>query len=123
MANAEGRYIGNTIKRRLAGKTVRRFKFFDLGALAVIGRSSAVAGLGIVRFSGRIAWTTWLFAHRLKLVDFQNRLAVAVEWTWNHFTRNESARLITGSFRSPVADYDNRSGPIDEKSVETGRSE
>lgn len=119
VANAEGRYIGNTIGRRLAGKTVRPFKFLDLGKLAVIGRSSAVADLRIVRFSGRLAWLTWLFAHLLKLVDFQNRLTVAVQWGWSYFTRNQSARLITGPFKSPV-ELDAQAGvPDDDEPVET----
>ena len=124
VANAQGRYIGKAIERRLAGKTVRPFKFFDLGTLAVIGRSSAVADLRIVRFSGRLAWLTWLFAHLLKLVDFQNRLTVGVQWGWSYFTRNQSARLITGPFRSPVDDaHDEQAGSsVDDDPAETRRA-
>lgn len=120
VANAEGRYVGKTIRRRLAGKTVHPFKFFDLVTLAVIGRSSAVADLRIVRFSGRLAWLTWLFAHLLKLVDFQNRLTVAVQWGWSYITRNQSARLITGPFRSPVKVRDGESeASLDDEPVDT----
>jgi NADH dehydrogenase len=110
VAIAEGKYIGKAIRRRLAGKPAKSFKFFDLGSLAVIGRSAAVANLRFGKFSGRLAWWTWLFIHILKLVDFQNRLTVAVQWGWSFFTRNQSARLITGPFESPVGtDVDQRS--------------
>ncbi len=119
VANAEGRYVGKTIRRRLAGRAIRPFKFFDLGTLAVIGRSSAVADLRIVRFSGRLAWLTWLFAHLLKLVDFQNRLTVAVQWGWSYITRNQSARLITGPFRSPVDVHEKET---DDEAVGTRRA-
>lgn len=122
VANAQGRYVGKAIERRLAGKTVRPFKFVDLGKLAVIGRSSAVAEMRILRFSGRLAWLIWLFAHLLKLVDFQNRLTVAVQWGWSYLTRNQSARLITGPFRSPVDTYGEPAGETDrDELVETRR--
>jgi NADH dehydrogenase len=32
----------------------------------------------------------------INLVEFENRLLVAIQWAWNYFTRNRSARLITG---------------------------
>jgi len=95
VAIAEGKYVGRVITRRLSGKPVRPFKFTDFGSLAVIGRASAVAKLPFVQFSGRLAWWFWLLVHLMKLVDFQNRLTVAVQWGWNYFTRNQSARLIT----------------------------
>ena len=97
VAISEGRYVGNAIRRRLANKDVKSFRFRDLGTLAVIGRSAAVADLRVIRFSGRLAWWTWLLVHILKLVDFENRLTVLVHWGWNYLTRNRSARLITGS--------------------------
>ena len=99
VAIAEGNYVGNAIRRRVAGEEFRPFRFRDLGTLAVIGRSSAVANFGFVRFSGRTAWWAWLFIHLLKLVDFQNRLTVMVQWGWSYLTRNRSARLITGELR------------------------
>ena len=104
VAMAEGAYVGKTIRRRLEGRGVRPFRFMDLGSLAVIGRSAAVADMRIVRFSGRLAWWTWLFIHLLKLVDFQNKLTVFVQWGWNYLNRNRSARLITGPLRSPFDD-------------------
>ena len=101
VAIAEGRYVGKAIGRRLAGQEFSPFRFRDLGTLAVIGRSAAVADFGFVRFSGWPAWWAWLFIHLLKLVDFQNRLTVVVQWGWSYLTKNRSARLITGELRLP----------------------
>ena len=103
VATAEGSYVGKTIRRRLDGKDVKPFRFRDLGTLAVIGRSRAVADLRIVRFSGWVAWWAWVLIHLIKLVDFQNRLTVFVQWGWNYVTRNRSALLITGKTR-PLID-------------------
>ena len=97
VAAAEGKFAGKVISLRLKGKpSSQAFKFRDLGKLAVIGRSSAVADLKFVRFGGYIAWQFWLFIHILKLVGYQNRVIVLVQWANSYFTRNRSARLITG---------------------------
>ena len=63
--------------------------------MAVIGRAAAVAELGKVRFHGYIAWIAWLFVHLIHLVEYQNRVSVLIQWGWNYFTRNRSARMIT----------------------------
>ncbi len=65
--------------------------------MATIGRGAAVVKLGKWKFSGFPAWLTWLFVHLLFLVQFQNRLLVLMQWAWNYFTFNRSARLITGA--------------------------
>lgn len=97
VAAAEGEYAGKVISHRLKGKSAPKpFRFRDFGKLAVIGRSSAVADLKFMRFSGYIAWQFWLFMHILKLTGYRNRLTVLVQWSYSYFTRNRSARLITG---------------------------
>jgi NADH dehydrogenase len=45
---------------------------------------------------GVLGWLIWLFVHLMALVKFQNRLLVLIQWAWSYFTRNRSARLITG---------------------------
>ncbi len=42
------------------------------------------------------AWLLWLFVHILALIEFENRVLVAVQWAWNYCTRNRGARLIGG---------------------------
>ena len=97
IAGAEGKYVGKLIAGRLKGKDgAKPFHFRDLGKLAVIGRSAAVADLKLIRFSGYLAWQVWLFIHILKLVGYQNRATVLVQWAWSYFTRKRAARLITG---------------------------
>jgi NADH dehydrogenase len=96
VAMQEGRYTAELITKRLRGEPVPPFRYRNKGNLATIGRAAAVADLGRVRFSGFFAWLAWLFVHLLYLVEFDNRLLVLIEWTYNYFTRNRGARLITG---------------------------
>ena len=64
--------------------------------MATIGRNRAIAEIGSWKFSGYIAWLMWLFVHIISLIGFRNRLWVLSEWMWAYFTRERSARLITG---------------------------
>ncbi len=56
----------------------------------------AVAEIGPFQFSGIFAWLAWLFIHLLYIVEFENRLVIAVKWAYDYFTHNRGARLITG---------------------------
>lgn len=96
VAMAEGKYVARLITDRLKGKDRGPFRYSNPGMLATIGRASAVADFGRhLRFSGYFAWLLWLFIHLMKLVEFDNRLQVFVQWVWNYITRNRGARLIT----------------------------
>jgi NADH dehydrogenase len=39
----------------------------------------------------------WLVLHLVMLIGFRNRLNVLVNWAWNYFTYDRSARLILGA--------------------------
>jgi NADH:ubiquinone reductase (H+-translocating) len=91
-----GHYAAKVIKRRLEGKPVEPFRYWDKGSLAVIGRHSGVAHIGPFRFDGFVAWLCWLFIHLMYLVGFENRLIVFVRWGISYLTWNRMARLITG---------------------------
>jgi NADH dehydrogenase len=97
VAMQQGRYAATVIARRVRNDPPPPpFHYRDRGSMATIGRSAAVADLGRFRFNGWLAWAAWLFVHILYLIAFENRVLVLWQWAWNYFTRNRSARLITG---------------------------
>jgi NADH dehydrogenase len=98
-ANQMGEHAGRMIRRSLTGRPRQPFRYRNKGSLAVIGRSRAIADFGRVRFTGAIAFYTWLFIHLLYLAGFRNRLAVLLEWGYAYFTYRPSARLITNDDR------------------------
>jgi NADH dehydrogenase len=95
-AMQQGRYAATLIVHRLRNEKTKPFRYFDKGSLATIGRNQAVADIGPFRFSGVLAWLAWLFIHLLYIVEFENRLLIAVHWAYDYFTHNRGARLITG---------------------------
>jgi len=96
VAIQEGRFVARLIDCRLRRRPLPTFRYRDYGTMATIGRSAAVADFGKLRFGGFFAWILWLVVHLVQLVSFRNRLLVLVQWGWNYFTYDRSARLITG---------------------------
>ena len=95
VAMQQGNYVARLLKKRLQGQTLPPFHYTDYGSLAVIGRNTAVADLGFVKFAGFPAWLAWVFIHILFLIEFDNKLLVMIQWGWDYFTRQGGARLIT----------------------------
>lgn len=87
VAMQSGRYAGRRIKRGMAGRPVKPFKYRDLGSAAYIARGNAVVCVGPLRLSGFIAWVVWLFIHVAFLTGFRNRIGAMLSW-WVTFTRD-----------------------------------
>ena len=82
------------IRKTLAGKPRKSFRYKDLGSMATIGRSRAIAVVFGLKLSGLLAWLAWLFVHLMALVGFRNRLIVLTQWAWSYFTYERNSRLI-----------------------------
>lgn len=96
VALQQGRFVVDIIKAKIAGKEPKNtsFKYNDLGSMATIGRSAAVAKIGGMKLTGMIAWLGWLFVHLISLIGFRNRLSVLFNWFWSYLTYQRGARLI-----------------------------
>jgi NADH dehydrogenase len=110
VAMQQGRFVAQVIAARIKKDRIVPFRYCDRGAMAIIGRASAVADLGRLRFSGYFAWLAWLFIHLLYLVEFQNKILVLIQWGWYYFTRNRAARLIVGGTSSKAVCVDDTEG-------------
>ncbi|ARA94047.1 FAD-dependent oxidoreductase [Rhodothermaceae bacterium RA] len=91
------RHVAEQIRRRLRGEATQPFRYTDKGIMATIGRNAAVAEIRkpvSFKTTGFLAWLMWLGLHLIMLIGFRNRLQVLVNWTWNYFTYDRSARLI-----------------------------
>jgi NADH dehydrogenase len=100
VAMQQGRHAARNILRVIRGQQPLRFRYFDKGTMATIGRNKAVADLKFIHLSGFPAWLAWLFVHIIFLVGFRNRLLVLIQWAWAYLTFDKGARLITRNFQS-----------------------
>jgi len=100
VAMQQGRHAARNVLAMVKGRKPQRFRYWDKGTMATIGRNKAVADLKFVHLSGLPAWLAWLFVHIIFLVGFRNRLLVLFQWAWAYLTFNKGARLITRNFQS-----------------------
>jgi NADH dehydrogenase len=102
VAMQQGQYVARRLQRRLRGGTGAPFHYFDYGTMAVIGRGAAVAQIRRLHFNGYVAWLAWVFIHIMRLVEYDHRVLVFVQWAMNYFTWKRGARLMTGEGSLPL---------------------
>jgi NADH dehydrogenase len=100
VAMQQGRHAARNILAMMEGRKPQRFRYWDKGSMATIGRNKAVADLNFIHLSGKPAWLVWLFIHIIFLVGFRSRIAVLMQWAWAYVTFNKGARLITRNFQA-----------------------
>ena len=102
VAMQQGRHAARNILGMLEGRKPQRFRYWDKGSMATIGRNKAVADLRWLHLTRLPAWLAWLFIHVIFLVGFRNRIAVLFQWAWAYVTFNKGARLITRNFQAEL---------------------
>jgi NADH dehydrogenase len=99
VAMQQGMYFASVVRREVkSGTPAARepFHYVDMGTMATIGRSRAIAQFGRLRLTGWFAWWFWLLVHIYRLSGFRNRISVLIQWAWSYLTFGRGARLIVG---------------------------
>lgn len=91
----QGDYVARLLQARARNKTLKPFKYRDMGSMAVIGMNHAVGDLRLFKVSGIVGWFIWAFVHIASLVSPEQRVSVFLEWSWKYLTRRKGDRLIT----------------------------
>ena len=98
-AMQEATHVARIIENELAFPNAAperpKFKYWDKGTMATIGRSAAVAKVGKFEFSGFLAWGVWLVIHLIFLVGFRNKISVLFSWFYSYLSYKRGARIIT----------------------------
>ena len=99
VAIQQGKLLAKNLINIINGKPTERFRYFDKGAMATVGRNRAVVDINKIHFQGIFAWFTWMFVHLMTLVGFRNKLVVFVNWVWSYFSYDRGTRLIIRPFQ------------------------
>jgi NADH dehydrogenase len=94
VAMQEAKRVAATIADMVHNGGATAFRYKDPGIMATIGRNSAVAELGHMRFSGFMGWLVWLLVHLVNVVSFRSRILVLVNWAWDYLLFDRPVRLI-----------------------------
>ena len=99
VAQQQGKLLAKNIVRILQNQPAEKFRYFDKGSMATIGRNKAVVDIGKIRFQGFFAWWVWMFVHLMSLVGFRNRVVTFINWVISYVTFNAGIRLIIHKYR------------------------
>jgi NADH:quinone reductase (non-electrogenic) len=93
----EGAHIAKQIKSLLRGGETQPFSYHDKGLMATIGRRSAVVELPKgPRFTGTLAWLSWLVLHLFYLLGFRNRISTLINLSWRYIAWGHGGGVIVG---------------------------
>ncbi len=81
VAQQEGKYLANLLKRSQEAKATRPFRYHHFGMLAYVGGNRALADLAVFKGRGLTTWILWRSAYLTKLVSLKNKILVVFDWT------------------------------------------
>lgn len=101
-----GLHVAAVIRRDLAGKSRRDYRYRDLGSAAYISRGHALLQAGPVKLKGAIGWLAWGFIHIAFLTGVRNRVSTVATWLATIARANRTDRtFILGSSGRPEEPY------------------
>lgn len=92
-ASKEAKITAHNIAAALTGTKQRVFTWRPSGDLVSLGHWRATGVVLGVFLSGPFAWWLWRTVYLFKMLSWQKRLKVAVEWTVNLFSRRDVSEL------------------------------
>jgi NADH dehydrogenase len=94
VALQSGAHVGETLTRRIAGKSTKPFKYRDKGTMAAIGRHAAVVQmLGGRTMKGHKAQFAWRTVHLALLPTNEDRAKAIVDWAGSELTHQRVGRI------------------------------
>jgi NADH dehydrogenase len=101
-----GLHAAACIRRDLAGKPRRPYRYRDLGAAAYISRGHALLQAGPVRLSGLLGWLGWGLIHIAFLTGVENRISTLATWLFTIARARRTDRtFLLGNTTSPEHPY------------------
>lgn len=90
----QGKYLAYNLNCLFSGKKMKKFKYKNLGAMAIIGKHKAVCDLYIFNITGFFSWLIWLFVHLFSLIGFRNKIIILINWITKYIQYNQILRYI-----------------------------
>ncbi len=80
VAKQQGKYVAQYLYCRIGEKKPKKFKYIDLGIMAIISKKAAIAKLRNLEVKGRVGWLMWGIVHIYFLMSLKNKVAVFCNW-------------------------------------------
>lgn len=81
VATRQGSYVAQNILRKMKKEREKKFVYRHRGNLVSLGQWAAIAEIGKHHFLGHFVWWVWRTVYLSKLVSWQKKFQVALDWT------------------------------------------
>ncbi len=92
-AVAQAEYVALNIARSIKKQALKPFVYHEKGALVSLGRWNAGATIFGITFSGKLAWWIWRTVYLFKLLSWQKKVKVALDWTIHLFSKRDISEV------------------------------
>jgi NADH dehydrogenase len=100
VAIQQGELLAQNILQNVRhGGFKKAFHYRDKGVMATIGKKNAVAEIGRIHWTGRLAWLLWSTVHLFSITGFRNKLMVGINWLTRYLSYEKANRLIIHEFQ------------------------
>src|SRR3989475_552093 len=93
----QGYYVGKAIATEYAGRPAQPYRYTMLGHLALLGRSTGVAELGPITFTGLPAWVFWHLVYLQRNPSWAKRIRLVIDWLLAGILGRETGQLRLGT--------------------------
>jgi NADH dehydrogenase len=101
-----GMHAAACVRRDLAGKPRKPYRYRDLGSAAYISRGHALLQAGPVKLAGFAGWVAWGLIHIAFLTGVENRVSTVASWLATIARARRTDRtFILGNTTSPEHPY------------------
>jgi NADH dehydrogenase len=94
----QGKHAAGQVAHLVRNEPTQPFRYHDRGMMATIGRRSAVVQLPLanLRFTGTLAWLSWLGLHLIYLLGGRNRVTTLINLSWRYLAWGHGESVIVG---------------------------
>ncbi len=93
VAVKEAEIAVENIKNQIEGQALKSFMYKNEGTLVSLGKWMAAGEIFGFNFSGHFAWWVWRTVYLFKLVSWQKKARVALDWTLTAFSARDISEL------------------------------
>ena len=93
VAVKQAKVVAYNIKQKINNKEPRAFVYKSSGALLSLGKWNAIGEVMSFVLEGKFAWWAWRTVYLSKMISWQKKIRVVVDWTINTFSARDISKL------------------------------
>jgi NADH dehydrogenase len=93
VAVKEANAVGNNIKLLISGKEPVPFTYKSTGSMVSLGQWMAIGEICSFTIWGRFTWWIWRTVYLSKMISWQKKVKIAIDWTMDIFSPRDISKL------------------------------